>query len=100
MLYQGCVVLCLLDHLLLQVYCIYRAIYGKVKDAVSEDERDVYTGRLQELEVKMRFCRHHLGDRTATDTLLAMRDNEALGDKLDVSIRWPQSLRIAWRISR
>ncbi|KAK4306411.1 hypothetical protein Pmani_021767 [Petrolisthes manimaculis] len=59
------------------------AIYGKVKDAVSEDEREVYTGRLQELEVKMRFCRHHLGDRTATDTLLAMRDNEALGDKLD-----------------
>lgn len=59
------------------------AIYSKLKDAVSEDEVEVYAGRLQELEVKLRFCRHHLGDRSATDTLLAMRGNEALGDKLD-----------------
>ncbi|XP_071527965.1 signal recognition particle subunit SRP68 [Panulirus ornatus] len=59
------------------------AIYGKLKDAVSEEESEIYRSRLQELEVKLRFCRHHLGDRSATDTLLAMRGNEALGDKLD-----------------
>lgn len=59
------------------------AIYSKLTNAVSEDESEVYGGRLQELEVKLRFCRHHLGDRSATDTLLAMRGNEALGDKLD-----------------
>lgn len=65
--------------------CLCRAIYSKLKDAVSEEESEVYASRLQELEVKLRFCRHHLGDRSATDTLLAMRGNEALGDKLDVS---------------
>ncbi|XP_064096539.1 signal recognition particle subunit SRP68-like [Macrobrachium nipponense] len=59
------------------------AIYSKLKDAVSEDEAEIYASRLQELEVKLRFCKHHLGDRSATDTLLAMRGNEALGDKLD-----------------
>ena len=31
----------------------------------------------------MRYCRHHLGDQAATDTLLAMRNNQALGQKLD-----------------
>lgn len=59
------------------------AIYSKLKDAVSEEEIEIYGSRLQELEVKLRFCKHHLGDRSATDTLLAMRGNEALGDKLD-----------------
>lgn len=64
---------------------LHRAIYSKLKEAVSEEESEVYTSRLQELEVKLRFCRHHLGDKMATDTLLAMRGSEALGDKLDVS---------------
>ncbi|XP_045111416.1 LOW QUALITY PROTEIN: signal recognition particle subunit SRP68-like [Portunus trituberculatus] len=59
------------------------AIYSKLQGAVSEEERDVYSAKIQEVEVKLRFCRHHLGDRSATDTLLAMRGNEALGDKLD-----------------
>lgn len=59
------------------------AIYSKLKEAVSEEESEVYASRLQELEVKLRFCRHHLGDKMATDTLLAMRGSEALGDKLD-----------------
>ncbi|XP_063853403.1 signal recognition particle subunit SRP68-like [Scylla paramamosain] len=59
------------------------AIYSKVQGAVSEEEQEVYTAKIQEVEVKLRFCRHHLGDRSATDTLLAMRGNEALGDKLD-----------------
>lgn len=59
------------------------AIYSKLQGAVSEEEREVYTAKIQEVEVKLRFCRHHLGDRSATDTLLAMRSNEALGDKLD-----------------
>lgn len=54
---------------------------------MSEEESEIYASRLQELEVKLRFCRHHLGDKMATDTLLAMRGNEALGDKLDVSTR-------------
>ncbi|CAL4191692.1 unnamed protein product, partial [Meganyctiphanes norvegica] len=60
-----------------------KAIFSKLCGAVPEDEVDIYKSRLQELEVKLRFCRHHLGDRSATDTLLAMRGNEALGDKLD-----------------
>lgn len=59
------------------------AIYSKLQGAVPEEEREVYSAKIQELEVKLRFCRHHLGDRSATDTLLAMRGNEALGDKLD-----------------
>ncbi|XP_042880131.1 signal recognition particle subunit SRP68-like [Penaeus japonicus] len=59
------------------------AIYSKLKEAVSEEESEIYASRLQELEVKLRFCRHHLGDKMATDTLLAMRGSEALGDKLD-----------------
>ncbi|KAK7007750.1 signal recognition particle subunit srp68, partial [Halocaridina rubra] len=59
------------------------AIYSKLKVAVNEEEAEIYGSRLQELEVKLRFCKHHLGDKSATDTLLAMRGNEALGDKLD-----------------
>ncbi|KAG0718993.1 Signal recognition particle subunit SRP68 [Chionoecetes opilio] len=59
------------------------AIYTKLQGAVSEEETEVYSAKIQEVEVKLRFCRHHLGDRSATDTLLAMHGNEALGDKLD-----------------
>ena len=59
------------------------AIYSKLSQAVSEDEAEAYNNRLQELEVKLRYCRHHLGDRAATDTLLAMRNNQDLGQKLD-----------------
>ncbi|KAL7640248.1 UNVERIFIED_CONTAM: hypothetical protein RMT77_009662 [Armadillidium vulgare] len=59
------------------------AIYSKLEKAVSEDEVEIYKQRLQELEVKLRYCRHHLGDKAATDKLLSMRGNEALGAKLD-----------------
>jgi len=60
-----------------------KAIFSKLCGAVPENEVEIYKSRLQELEVKLRFCRHHLGDRSATDTLLGMRGSEALGDKLD-----------------
>lgn len=63
---------------------LFSAIYNKIQGTVSEDEVEAYRERLQELEVKLRYCRHHLGDKAATDKLLAMRENEALGAKLDV----------------
>ena len=62
-----------------------RVIFSKLSEAVSEDEAELYKQKLQELTVKLRYCRHHLGDKTATDKLLEMRGDEGLGDKLDVS---------------
>lgn len=85
-LYVSLLILSKLSIHIFQTSSFHRAIYSKLKEAVSEEESEVYASRLQELEVKLRFCRHHLGDKMATDTLLAMRGSEALGDKLDVSI--------------
>ena len=62
-----------------------RAIYSKLGSAVSEEEALVVKGLVTEMEVQLRYCRHHLGDTAATSSLLAMTDNSALGDKLDVS---------------
>jgi len=35
------------------------------------------------MTVQLRYCRHHLGDKSATSSLLAMTDDSLLGDKLD-----------------
>ena len=68
------------------------AIYSKLKLAVSEDEANIISGLISEMEVQLRYCKHHLGDAAATSSLLAMTDASALGDKLDVmSINYVKS---------
>uniref|UniRef100_A0A2P2HW53 Signal recognition particle subunit SRP68 n=1 Tax=Hirondellea gigas TaxID=1518452 RepID=A0A2P2HW53_9CRUS len=62
------------------------AVYSKLSEAVNEEEASIISGLLSELEVQMRYCRHHLGDQAATISLLAMTNNTALGEKLNVLV--------------
>lgn len=54
---------------------------------MGEEEAGVIGSLLGELEVQLRYCRHHLGDAAATTSLLQMTGDTALGDKLNVSKR-------------
>ncbi|XP_018015699.1 signal recognition particle subunit SRP68-like [Hyalella azteca] len=62
------------------------AIYSKLSEAVTEEEAGIIKALVSEVEVQLRYCRHHLGDKAATSSLLAMTDDTALGEKLDVLV--------------
>ncbi|KAF2360343.1 Signal recognition particle subunit SRP68 [Trinorchestia longiramus] len=62
------------------------AIYSKLSEAVTEEEAGIIKGLVAEVEVQLRYCRHHLGDKAATSSLLAMTDDSALGEKLNVLV--------------
>lgn len=62
------------------------AIYSKLSEAVGDEEAGVIGALLGELEVQLRYCRHHLGDAAATTSLLQMTGDTALGDKLNVLV--------------
>lgn len=62
------------------------AIYSKLRAAVSEEEAKVIANLVAEMEVQLRYCRHQLGDASATSSLLAMTDDSGLGHKLDTLV--------------
>ncbi|XP_046660042.1 signal recognition particle subunit SRP68 [Homalodisca vitripennis] len=59
-----------------------KMVYEKLQSALSEEEQVVYKQRCDELAPSLRYCAYNIGDQSAMDDLLSLR-NQAHGELLD-----------------
>lgn len=57
-------------------------VYEKLASALGEEEQLVYRQRCEELAPSLRYCAYNIGDKSAIDDLMTLR-NQAHGDLLD-----------------
>lgn len=57
-------------------------VYEKLASALGEEEQVVYRQRCEELAPSLRYCAYNIGDKSAIDDLMTLR-NQAHGDLLD-----------------
>ena len=79
-----------------------QTIYEKLSSALNEDEQIIYKQRVEELNPNLRYCAYNIGDSTAQEDLLNMRNQ---GGNTDFDILVAQTrekqvaslLEVTWR---
>ena len=78
-----------------------QTIYEKLSSALNEDEQVIYKQRVEELKPNLRFCAYNIGDSTAQEDLLNLRNaGNADFDILVAQTREKQVaslLEVTWR---
>ncbi|CAG0878865.1 unnamed protein product [Darwinula stevensoni] len=59
-----------------------QTIYEKLEATMHEDDRDIYRGKLMELQPSLRFCAYNIGDESAAADLVKMREQGCLSADL------------------
>jgi len=54
-------------------YCIFRTIYEKLAEAVSDEGKELYQQRCSEISPNIRYCEYNIGDESAAEDLRQMR---------------------------
>lgn len=77
---------------------VVRTIYEKLAEAVSDESKETYQQRCQEISPNIRYCEYNIGDKSAADDLIRMRmevgREDPMTSRLDVSsIRVLSTLR-------
>ena len=67
----------------------FRTIYEKLSGAFVDEQRQIYSNRVDEIAPSIRYCAYSIGDESAIQDLRQMRGKTGLGDnmmmQLDVS---------------
>ena len=70
---------------------IFRTIYEKLAEAVTDEARDLYQQRCSEISPNIRYCEYNIGDESAAEDLVQMRRQigreDPLTSRLDVRSR-------------
>ena len=53
--------------------CIFRTIYEKLSEAVSDEGKELYQQRCSEISPNIRYCEYNIGDESAAEDLRQMR---------------------------
>jgi len=68
---------------------VFRTIYEKLSEAVSDESKETYLQRCQEISPNIRYCEYNIGDKSAADDLIRMRmevgREDPMTSRLDVS---------------
>jgi len=75
----------------IQYNVIFRTIYEKLAEAVSDEGKELYLQRCSEISPNIRYCEYNIGDETAAEDLRQMRRQigreDPLTARLDVRSR-------------
>ena len=81
--------------------CLPRTIYEKLAEAVSDDAKDIYLQRSDEISPNIRYCSYNIGDETAVEDLMKMRwkigQEDPLISRLDVSLVFRVHSETLWK---
>lgn len=74
------------------LYAIFRTVYQKLGSVVSEDQRQLYTQRVEEITPNLRYCAYNIGGvPTDVTELMKLRSNapgsDILASKIDVCLK-------------
>ena len=82
---------------------MHRTIYEKLAGAVTEEQRTLYSQRVEEITPNIRYCAYNIGDMPADISQLMKLKSGAIGadmlaSKIDVSQSVSQSARCPYYI--
>jgi len=55
------------------VFVIFRTIYEKLAEAVTDEAKELYQQRCSEISPNIRYCEYNIGDESAAEDLMQMR---------------------------